>query len=298
MKPLQLTALIFSVFSAGLYCGNQISLDSKNDAPPREASSNNHTSSPSNSHEKLADESRDNTETGLFQAENKTSELELQDIALAKQIEQNNLPIPENMTVHELMDRVDLLPSSLINQQLENTLGFDKNYIENIEDPNDFAKQLIEIALSDEALTEDDLMSELDARVIIDFSLSPVAGLRQFNSLSTLAQYNRIFVHFISQATFPSLIVRWQHYDTGEILILTPQQLRDNQNRYLSFIPENGWKAGTYQVSVFDLNSNHRLVGTSTYHIDRVIEDDKQNHRPNQDVIDDLVSTGRATLKR
>ena len=226
----------------------------------------------------------------LLRANQQISLLESRNMALAKQIDRMDLPLPGDTTYPELMQRIDRLPASLVQQQLR--LIFDEAYLDNIEDPNEFAKELIEIALSDE-------QPESELRVDIEFSQSPVRGMRSFVSLDEVDSRDRIFAHFNASLSFANLILRWQHRASGEILYFGPLQLANSQGGYHSLFPPAGWRPGLYQVSVFDLDNERELVGSNSYQINSVTQENQSAEAtgPDRDVIEDLISSGQAVSK-
>ena len=226
----------------------------------------------------------------LLLANQEISQLEARNQALAQQIEQMNLPISRDTTYPELLARVDRLPALLIRQQLRHL--FDDDYVETIEDPHEFARELIEVAL-------DQAPEQTDDSLQIAFSLSPTWGLRNFSQLDKIDEFDQVFAHFVANRNFANLIVRWQHLGTGEILRFGPLQLADNQVRYQSLKPSQGWSSGNYQVSVYDLESDKRLVGTGSFIISGVNPQTEENatSQPDMDVINDLLSSGAASPK-
>ncbi|MEM7563146.1 MAG: hypothetical protein AAF353_08880 [Pseudomonadota bacterium] len=226
----------------------------------------------------------------LLLANQEISQLEARNLALSRQIEQMNLPISSNTTYPELLARVDRLPGSLIRKQLR-TL-FDEDFVDTIDDPHDFAKELIEVALDTESEETNDSLQ-------IAFSLSPTWGLRNFSYLDTIDEYDQVFAHFVAAQNFPNLIVRWQHRDTGEILKFGPLQLIDNQSRYQSLKPSQGWETGSYQVSVYNLDNEKQMIGSRLFQISGVEEQagESAGKQPDLDVINDLLSSGAASAK-
>lgn len=226
----------------------------------------------------------------LLRASREITDLEARNQALARQIEQMDLPLPSSTTYAELLQRVERLPASLVNQQLK--LIFDEEYLENVEDPNEFAKELIEVALSEEE-------PEAEVQVQVEFALSPVRGVRQFSSLQQLDRNDSIFAHFTSSMVLNNLIVRWQHRNTGEILQFGPLRLSDGRSNYLAMKPQNGWRTGQYQVSVFNFDDARRQIGAGSYQIASITSDSEQanDSQADQDVIEDLISTGQALPK-
>jgi hypothetical protein len=296
MSILKLTVASLAVFSAGIYCGTLIQDVSSEveEKPGKVVYLNNSPSSKTNGDGPVQDCEQNLIKVDLQEASNKISELESQNLKLSRQIEQMDLPISSDVTVPELMDRVDLLPADLIYQQLGRI--FDEEYLDSIEDPHEFAKQLIDVAISEGGISDRDGLTA-DADVAVEFSFSPVPGMREFSTLDVVKQHDRVFVHFNTSATYPSLIVRWQHLETGEILQFSPLELLGNQEKYISLQPRSGWKRGDYEVSVFDLSAENQLVGTGTYWLNDVVASENDGSQPDYEIIEDLLSAGHAMQK-
>jgi hypothetical protein len=234
-------------------------------------------------------------ESMLIHASDVLSELESDNQALLYQIMQLRLDTDVVPTETYLSEQIDRLPESFIEQQLE--FLFDEKYLVGIDDKKAFAKNIAMIALADVDDANIDPAAENNTYVDIVFSLSPVYGLRQFSTIDNLERDDTIFAHFTSTIEYPDLIVRWQHASSGEILRMSPLALHDNQNGYISLKPDAGWKTGSYQVSLFDVNDNKRLIGSYSYNISNVIESENRASHVDRDVINDLISSGIAAPK-
>ena len=228
----------------------------------------------------------------LTQANQEITRLEALNQALARQIELLNLPLSQSLTHEQLLGRIDSLPASVVNNLL--AYLFDEEYLAGIENPNEFAKDLVDVAL------DNDDVEDVSGNVLIEFSFSPIYGLRQFSYASDLQQFDRIFAHLSATQDMPSSIIRWQHQATGEILLFEQQALRaDAQSQVISLKPSQGWQTGDYKVSVYDMNDDKRLVGTNEFSVASIQADEfgSTGNRPDVDIIQDLLSTGEAVPK-
>lgn len=228
----------------------------------------------------------------LTQANQEITRLEALNQALARQIELLNLPLAPSMTHEQLLGRIDSLPASVVNNLL--AYLFDEEYLSTIENPNEFAKDLVDVAL------ENDDDEEATGNVSIEFSFSPIYGLRQFSYASDLQQFDRIYAHLSATQDMPSSIIRWQYPATGEILLFQQQALRANsQSQAISLRPSQGWQTGNYKVSVYDMNDDKRLVGTNGFFVSSIVVDEtgSAGNAPDMDIIQDLLSSGDAVPK-
>jgi len=228
----------------------------------------------------------------LSQADKEITRLEALNRALALQIELMNLPLAQSTTHEQLLGRIDSLPAPVVNNVL--AYLFDEEFLATIENPNEFAKDLVDVAL------DNDEVEDVSGNVSIEFSFSPIYGLRQFSYASDLQQFDRIFAHLSATQDMPSIIIRWQHQATGEILLFGQQALRANaQSQFISLKPSQGWRTGNYKVSVFDMDDDKRLVGTNEFSVASIQADESGStgHQPDMDIIQDLLSTGEAVPK-
>jgi len=228
----------------------------------------------------------------LTQANQEIARLAALNHALGVQIELLNLPLAQSTTHEQLLGRIDSLPASVVDNLLANL--FDEEYLATIENPNEFAKDLVDVAL------DNDDVEDVSGNVSIVFSFSPIYGLRQFSYASNLRQFDRIFAHISATQDMPSSIIRWQHQETGEILLFAQQPLRVNaQSQTISLRPSQGWQAGNYKVSVYDMNDNKRLAGTNEFSVYNILVDEAGSARnePDMDIIQDLLSIGEAVPK-
>jgi hypothetical protein len=228
----------------------------------------------------------------LSQANKEITRLEAWNRALARQIELLNLPLAQSTTHEQLLGRIDSLPAPIVNNLL--AYLFDEEYLATIENPNEFAKDLVDVAL------DNDDVEDVSGNVSIEFSFSPIYGLRQFSYASDLQQFDRIFAHLSATQDMPSSIIRWQHQATGEILLFEQQALRANaQSQVLSLKPSQGWQTGNYKVSVYDMDDDKRLVGTNEFSVASIQADESGSteNLPDMDIIQDLLSIGEAVPK-
>ncbi len=194
-----------------------------------------------------------------------------------------------------LKDRIDQLPDILINSQLEQI--FNQDYLDKVTDSKALARKLVDVALANGDFENLEQAAPESAIVDIEFSLSPISGLRLFAQLSEIEQFDRVFAHFRSPTDYPNLMVRWQHKESGEILYFSPLLLPSDKRDYISLNPDRGWLPGSYQVSLYDLDNSQQLVGSNDYFIDTVIEAEHDDSQLDRDVINDLISNGLAVPK-
>lgn len=223
----------------------------------------------------------------LSDANKKIDKLQRMNSSLSRQIGHMDLPIPASTTYPELLNKIDMLPVELINKELENFFG--EEYTASIEDPYAFSKQVVEVVLED----QEDSASSGSAN--IEFSFSPVSGLRYISQPVEIDQHDTVYAHLEATENFDNCIVKWQHVESGEVLLLKQMSLRaGDQSRYVWVMPSHGWAIGSYRLTLHDMDNDKQLVGSSSMVVANVIAGPV---KPNEDVIQDLILSGQAIPK-
>ena len=217
------------------------------------------------------------------------SRLSGMDLSLAQLAEQYNLPVPVATTYTGVMDIIDTLPAEFIKQQLS-YLADDK-YIADIDNPNEFAKSLLKVALSREQV------EDFSGAMNVVFSYSPVKGWRELADDIALEKFDTLYAHISPTRDIAHAVVKWQHIESGEILQFIPLTLNlQGQSQYVVFRPGNGWYEGFYQVTIHDMDNERRVLAANSFRVSTVIQaENKQNATgPDKDILQDLILTGRA----
>lgn len=236
-------------------------------------------------------------ENNLLKSELQAANNEISDLAelnhsLTQFVEQYNIPIPASTTYTGLLERIDKLPVKFINQQL--SYLFDEEYISNIDNPHEFSKTLVEIALSQQQ--EENVLGAAN----IVFSCSPIKGLRELAADITIDQFDTLYAHITPTQDIANAIVKWQHVDSGVILLFTSLALdTQKQSQYVVIRPGNGWHEGRYQVTIHDMGGNKQLIATNSFHVSAVnsSKDKPDASGPDNDILQDLIISGRAIPK-
>ncbi|WP_455220732.1 hypothetical protein [Kaarinaea lacus] len=196
----------------------------------------------------------------LTKASNKISDLEKYNKALALQIEQMNLPMSSDTSYPGLLEKIDRLPESFVKSQLENL--FNKDAIKNINDVKAFSKRLVEVALDENEINED------QAVLNISFSLSPVNGQQPIDHQAVINKFDTVFAHIITSQPISELLVKWQNINTGEIVLFKKHtQSSIDQHFYVAHRPNNGWSPGAYRVSLHTMDDSVNILGSNSYTI-------------------------------
>jgi hypothetical protein len=228
----------------------------------------------------------------LSEANEKIARLQRLNSSLSRQIEQMDLPLPTSTTYPELLHKIDRLPASFINQQL--TSYFGEEYVSRIEDPYEFSKQVVEMVLDDQS---DEIP---DGSVSIEFSQSPISGVRQLSQTVELDQYDTVFAHVTATQDVANCIAKWQHVNTGEVLLLRQLDLKATRSsQYVWVKPSLGWQPGSYALTIHDMDNDKQLIASSSLQVANVLTDraNGEQNKADNDVIQDLLLSGQATPK-
>jgi hypothetical protein len=201
------------------------------------------------------------------------------------------LPVSRPETYAALLEKLDKLPETFIEAQLEKYLG--RESLENITDTRAFSKRLLEVALKDQ---DDPPKEDSPQHVDIQFSKSPVYGKQMLTQDVALFSYEPLFAHIVSAEPVGEVIVKWQDVQTGEILIFKKMSIGPGGESYITAIPGAGWRNSLYRVSLSSVDDSVQLMGSNVYSISEVYAQD--GRKPNAEVIQDLVSMGRAVPKK
>ena len=231
-------------------------------------------------------------ESELLAASNEISNLTELNQSLTQLVEQLNIPIPASTTYTGLLEYIDKLPVRFVKQQL--SYLFDEEYISAIENPRQFSKSLVEIALSQE---QDE---NFGGAANIVFSYSPIKGWRELAADITIDQFDTLYAHISPTQDIANTMIKWQHADSGEILLFNPLTLdAQSQSQYVVIRPDNGWYKGRYQVTIHDMDNGRQLVGANSFYVSAIHSGEKNQNAsgPDDDILQDLILTGRAIPK-
>jgi len=235
-----------------------------------------------------AEVSDENIRKELSNAHGEIAYLENINKNLANQIEQNNLPISHSVNYSDLIERIEMLPQPIIDEQL--TRLFDEDGLQKINDSRGFAKRLLEVALTD---SDDDNTQQIS----IIFSTSPLQGSRLLNPNARVNKFDTIFAHITSPGSRSTLLVKWQRLKSGEIMLLTNQPINTNgREQYVFLRPQKGWEPGQYKISVHSMDDKITTLGVNLLTITEIIDISEPDMENNQ-VLQDLIDSGQAVQK-
>lgn len=138
-----------------------------------------------------------------------------------------------------------------------------------VQDKKKFAQRIAE----EFTQTKNDEQNDLKGKVIVAIEEQPVKNGQALQNINK-SQY--LFAHLdtlnkIENA--PQVFIRWIYRDTGEVLFFAPQKITaNNAQNWVSFTPEHGWKAGTYDVRYYQMKDDLQPIAQTTYVIQSISE--------------------------
>lgn len=147
--------------------------------------------------------------------------------------------------------------------------AFPKADLSLIKDKKKFAQR----ATEEFAQTKNDEQNDLTGQVI-------VAIQEQFNGsaqvLQNIHKSQYLFAHldtFNKIENAHQVFIRWINRDTGEVLFFSPQNITANKaQNWVSFVPEQGWKVGTYDVRYYQMQDDLKPIAQTSYVIESLAE--------------------------
>lgn len=199
-----------------------------------------------------------------------------------------NIPI----SYPALTRQLDSIPDFILNKQLSYLFG--DEFVDGIDNPKEFSKHLLDAALDSGSDVNNDTPS-----VRVSFSESVFPTTKPIGFDSQVGIYDVIFAHFDADQGLSKVLVKWMNVSNGEVLMFSQASIRGGQpNQFVSLKPAQGWRNGTYRVSVYSADNSVHLLGSNSYRITSVINDGTQTaDGSNYEVIQELLATGQARPK-
>ncbi len=109
----------------------------------------------------------------------------------------------------------------------------------------------------------------------IKLSASPTLPASSMDT-TTLGKATKLFAHLDTSGKVPAsafVFVKWVNNQTGQVLLFEKKDIVANSNQnWVSFIPYEGWAAGSYDIRFYQFTSELQPVAQLTYNIYNVTE--------------------------
>ena len=193
---------------------------------------------------------------GLIQATDRSSK----DQPLA---DQQNHVRAQLVQIHQVIDQAS---PQKVDQYLAR--AFPQGSIEQIHDRKKMAQRLVDEFAADQ--NEPD--AEMRGKVIVSAQeQTPV----QVVSLDQLYKQQQLFAHLDTLNSITDqkqVFIRWIYRDTGEVLLFSPQNVSPQTAlNWVSFVPPQGWKVGTYDVRYYQMNDDLKPIAQTSFQIHSVM---------------------------
>lgn len=144
------------------------------------------------------------------------------------------------------------------------TKAFPKANFEQIRDRKKMAQRLVD----EFTANQNDDQEHLKGRVIVTAQeKSPI----QVEDIQDIYPQQQLFAHLDTLNSIENpqqVFIRWINRNTGEVLLFTPQRVSNqNSSNWISFVPPQGWTAGTYDVRYYQMNDDLQPIAQTTFTI-------------------------------
>lgn len=211
---------------------------------------------------------------------NKTPLVEQGDNNQAENIADNGLSLPQkvvtkdqkaNLSIKDYSEQqakllIDNMPDYALEQYVNRFMAADASDV--IEDKRRFAERAIE-----ELYAPNDSQKLVgSAKVSFDYVMPETS-----TNISHVTKFAKIYAHLDTNGQIPSnqyVFVKWINNQTGQVLLFEKKNISANSNQnWVSFIPTDGWQAGSYDIRFYQFNSELQPIAQTTYNIYEVVDE-------------------------
>lgn len=197
---------------------------------------------------------------------NHISENDFHQILKKEDLEQPSLEITQTRA-----NQVANLIAEASPEKVEHYLNqvFPNTDFSQIKDKKKFAQRIAE----EFTQTKNDEQNDLKGQVTVAIEEQPI---KNGQALQNIYKSQYLFAHldtFNKVENAPQVFIRWIYRDTGEVLFFAPQKITANKSQnWVSFTPEHGWKAGTYDVRYYQMKDDLQPIAQTSYVIQSISE--------------------------
>lgn len=174
-----------------------------------------------------------------------------------------------------LRKKIKLMSNDEVKDKLDYL--FKDGQLDNVKDYKAFATNLIDLALKEDIIPD----NIEDANYLVSVKLS-IAKTSEFIDTSEdnfqASKYYKLYANISASPALQNIMLKWKNLTTGEIIKYQAIAfVAENDIQYAWAKPKSGWEAGTYQVSLHNLDDSMSLISRRLFHISSVID---EGHRP------------------
>lgn len=213
---------------------------------------------------KNQDQRTDESSNGLHWLDNNT-DVNANDTHTSFNNQDSKTPSIYDYSPQQAQQIINDMPNYLLEQYVDKFMAKDASAL--IIDKRRFAQRAIE-----------ELYSKNDnQRLVGDIRLSLSEAIPSDSvDTTSLPKYAKLFAHLNTNANIPHsahVFVKWIDNQTGQVLLFEKKDiLADTQYNWVSFIPNDGWHAGSYDIRFYQFTSELQPIAQLTYHVHTVYE--------------------------
>lgn len=158
------------------------------------------------------------------------------------------------------------MPDVVLNQYVDKFMAKDASDV--IADKRRFAERAIE-----ELYRPNDNQPLVGS---IKISLNQQFPDNTTEEVTKVSKFEKIYAHLDTNGQVPSspyTFVKWINNQTGQVLLFEKKDIvADSNQNWVSFIPDDGWQVGSYDVRFYQFTSELEPIAQTTYNIYEVVE--------------------------
>ncbi len=158
------------------------------------------------------------------------------------------------------------MPDVVLNQYVDKFMAKDASNV--IADKRRFAERAIE-----ELYRPNDNQPLVGS---IKISLNQQFPDNTAEEVTKVSKFEKIYAHLDTNGQVPSspyTFVKWINNQTGQVLLFEKKDIvADSNQNWVSFIPDDGWQVGSYDVRFYQFTSELEPIAQTTYNIYEVVE--------------------------
>ncbi len=160
---------------------------------------------------------------------------------------------------------IDNMPDYALEQYVNKFMAADASDV--IQNKRRFAERAVE-----ELYNENDNQKLVgNAKVSFDYFMPEVSA-----NTNQVTKFAKIYAHLDTRGEIPTdkyVFVKWINNQTGQVLLFEKKNISANSDHnWVSFIPTEGWQAGSYDVRFYQFNSELQPIAQTTYNIYEVVD--------------------------
>lgn len=177
----------------------------------------------------------------------------------------NRKIITNDYSEQQARQLIDNMPEYALEQYVNKFMAADASDV--IQDKRRFAERAVEELYN----TNDNQKLVGSAKVSFDYFMPEVSA-----NTNQVTKFAKIYAHLDTRGQTSAdkyIFVKWTNNQTGQVLLFEKKNISaNNDHNWVSFIPTEGWQAGSYDVRFYQFSSELKPIAQTTYNIYDVID--------------------------